>query len=196
MNGRASSSPLSSSVARISSSQRTSTSSRARRSSLAPGADARICTTVLATARTRPAQLIVEASRALEALDLGQPHVAATEEFVGRHLVALVRLVELLHALANRPPRPELGQDPLDLREVDTVVTRVGAGPGRVLDPAAGDHRLDHVGHFANPEVLVAEPDVEGLVVGAHAVDAEYGHEGSADVLDVDKWAPRRSVAL
>src|SRR5918996_5983433 len=100
MNGSASSSPRSSSVARISSALRTSTSSPTRRPSLPPGlAAGLICTAGSATVRTDPTQLIVEPVLALEALDLGPPHVTAAEELVGGQVEPPVGLVQLLDAL-------------------------------------------------------------------------------------------------
>src|SRR5918996_3212859 len=192
MNGSESSSPRSSSVARISSALRTSTSSPTRRPRRPLVlAAALICTAVSATVRTDPTQLIVEPGLALEALDLGQAHVTAAEELVGGQVEPPVGLVQLLDALADGPPRPELGQDLLDLAEVHAVVPGVGAGAIGELHPAASDHRLHHVRYLAHPEVLLAEPHVEGLVVDAPAIGLEAGHEGSADVLDVDQGAPR-----
>src|SRR5918995_3252212 len=196
MNGNESSSPLTSSVARISSSLRTSTSSPTPRLSFPRAADAVICAVVLATVHTRPSQLIVEAGLALEALDLGQAHVTAAEELVCGQAVPQVGLVQLFDALPDGPPRSELGQDPLDLCEVDPVVPRVGARAASELHSAAGNNRLDHVGHLTYREVLVAEPDIEGLIVGSIAVGPEGSQERPADVLDMDQRAPWRSVAL
>src|SRR4029453_14725079 len=116
-------------------------------------ADAVICTVVLATVHTRPSQLIVEAGLALEALDLGQAHVTAAEELVCGQAVPQISLVQLFDALPDGPPRSELGQHPLDLCEVDSVVPRVRARAARELHSAAGDNRFDHVPHPAPPEV-------------------------------------------
>src|SRR4029453_16577736 len=108
-------------------------------------ADAVICTVVLATVHTRPSQLIVEAGLALEALDLGQAHVTAAEELVCGQAVPQVRLVQLFDALPDGPPRSELGQDPLDLSEVDPVVPRVGAGAPAAPHPPAAAPRHPHL---------------------------------------------------
>src|SRR5262245_35978118 len=190
MNGRASSSPRSSSVARISASGRTTTTSPTFRSRRARAAAGRISTAVLAIVHSRPAQLGVETALGLQPLDLVQPDVATAEELVLREVVAPVGLVELLDTLPDRPARLELRQDPLDPPEVDPVVPGVGTGALGEAGLAAGDG-LHHLGHLAHPEVLLGDTDVERLVVRALAVDLERGQEGPADVLDVDQRPPR-----
>src|SRR4029453_146470 len=164
MKGRASSSPRSSRVARISASERTTTTSPTFRSRRAREAAGRICTAVLAIVHSRPAQFLVEAALGLQSLDLVQPGVAPAEELVLGEAVAPAGPAGRLDALLDRTARRDRGEPPLDPAEVPPVVPGVGAGALGEAGLAAGDG-LDHLGHLPHPQVLLGHADVERLVV-------------------------------
>src|ERR1700752_3752938 len=154
MNGNDSSSPLSSSVARISASLRTSTTLPTFK--VVGGA----CSTVPMVSPC-PAKRRVDRPGVLQRGNPAQALMPFPHQVVEAEPVALVSLGELLDALPYRPLRSERRHLPGDEVTGNPVVARVRAGARRVRHATADDlaHKL---GHVADQVVLRGVADVEG----------------------------------
>src|SRR5262249_42816193 len=127
-------------------------------------------------------------------LQLLQPGEATKEKHFRCHIVIGKDLTQLARALLGWPPTPELGEKATYFAK-GRAIAPIVAGRLAKSNGAAIKYLSHNGSDFADAVILPIVTDIEDLVMHNLARRFDSKDNRLTDVIDMDQWSPRRSIA-